>query len=86
MTTVVILMMGFGVILIISAIETDPATGNGMSVLQTFSDVWNNRVSFSQPGGATGGATNAPSTQPAAAGTSVRQTYAVQHYIRSRYR
>ena len=55
MTTVVILMMGFGAILIISAIETDPNTGNSVSVLQTISDVWNNRVSFTQPSMTTGG-------------------------------
>lgn len=49
MTTVVILMMGFGAILIISAIETDPTTGADVSVLQTFRDVWDNRLDFSQP-------------------------------------
>lgn len=49
MTTVVILMIGFGAILIISAIETDPATGKDVSVTQTFRDVWDNQLDFSQP-------------------------------------
>lgn len=42
MTLLIVLMFGLGTVLIVSAIETDPATGNSISVLQTMQDVWNN--------------------------------------------
>ena len=64
MTTVVILILGFGAILIISALETDPSTGNSVSVLQTISDVWNNKVSFAQPSSSTPGSASTPSPSP----------------------
>ncbi len=55
MTLIVVLLWGLGAVLIISAIETDPKTGKSVSVLQTISDVWNNRLDFSQPAAAGGG-------------------------------
>ena len=57
MTLVVVLWFGLGVVLIVSAIETDPATGKSVSVLKTISDIWNDRVDFTQP--ATPGAASA---------------------------
>lgn len=49
MTLVVVLLLGAGFVLIISAIETDPTTGRSVSVTKTISDIWNDRVSFQQP-------------------------------------
>lgn len=49
MTLLVVLMLGAGFVLIISAIETDPSTGKSISVLKTIGDIWNDRVSFQQP-------------------------------------
>src|SRR5215471_2354771 len=46
MTLLVVLMWGFGTVLIISAMETDPATGHSVSVLQTIQDIWQNKLSF----------------------------------------
>lgn len=48
MTTIVILLLGLGAVLLISSLETDPATGQSVSVLNTISDIWNDRVNFSQ--------------------------------------
>lgn len=50
MTLLVVLMLGLGAVLIVSAFETDPGTGHSVPVLQTIADVWNNTVDFSQPG------------------------------------
>jgi hypothetical protein len=61
-TLVVVLLFGLGSVLIISAIQTDPATGKSTSVLATIQDVWNNKLDFTQPtsapaanGGGSGG-------------------------------
>lgn len=61
MTTVVILLLGFGAILIVSAIESNP-DGSDVSVLQTISDVWNDKLNFTQ--GNTNNSTNS-GTPPA---------------------
>lgn len=64
MTLLVVLMFGFGAVLIISAIETDPKTGKSVSITQTINDIWNNTVDFSQPaesGGNAGGGQTANS-------------------------
>lgn len=37
-------MLGTGIVLIVSAIETDPKTGKSVSILQTVSDIWNNNL------------------------------------------
>lgn len=55
MTLLVVLMWGAGAILIVSAIETDPSTGQSVSVLQTVSDIWNDKVDFHQPASTSGG-------------------------------
>ncbi len=49
MTLVVVLLFGLGSVLILSAIETDPATGKSVSVLLTIANVWNNKLDVSQP-------------------------------------
>lgn len=56
MTLVVVLLFGLGSVLIISAIQTDPATGKSTSVIQTAQAIWADKVNFSQP--ATPPATN----------------------------
>lgn len=94
MTLVVVLLFGFGALLVISAIETDPTTGKSVSVLQTIGDVWNNRVDFSQPGtnASTGGGGSAgqfvyqppsPSTTTLAAAQTYQQAV-VASYLANR--
>ena len=51
MTLVVVLLLGLGSVLFISAIETDPTTGKSVSVPQTVQQLWNSQVNFSQPPG-----------------------------------
>lgn len=87
MTTVVILMIGFGAVLIISSLETDPTTGQPVSIVQTVQDIWNDDVNFSQtaPTTTTG---NPPGTYPATnivpdTGPNVQD--AVGDYLRYRY-
>ena len=55
MTLVVVLLLGLGSVLFISAIETDPTTGKSVSVIATIQQIWNNDVNFSQPAGPGGG-------------------------------
>ena len=43
MTTLVILLLGYGAVLIVSAIESN-ADGSDVSVMQTISDIWNDKV------------------------------------------
>ena len=101
MTTVVILMIGFGAILIISAIETDPTTGKSVNVLQTMVDVWQDNLDFSQPtpppsSGAASGKSGQPGqssaiTQPGilpggtAAPSLAFRSDLVRHDVRYRY-
>lgn len=47
MTTLVILLLGLGAVLISSSLESNP-DGSDVSVLQTISDIWNDKVNFSQ--------------------------------------
>lgn len=54
MTLLVVLMLGAGVVLIVSSIQTDPTTGKSVSVLQTISNIWNNKLTGSQAGFAAG--------------------------------
>lgn len=49
MTLVVVLLLGLGAVLVVSAIETDPTTGKSVSVIQTAQDIWANNVNFAQP-------------------------------------
>ena len=58
MTRVIVLMLGTGVVLIVSSIETDPKTGKSVSILQTVSDIWNNNLPGTSSAGA--GAGQAP--------------------------
>lgn len=51
MTLVVVLLLGLGAVLIVSAIETDPTTGKSVSVLQTVQQIWNDQIDFGQPAG-----------------------------------
>lgn len=51
MTLVVVLLLGLGAVLIVSAIETDPTTGKSVSVVKTIAEIWNDQVDFSQPAG-----------------------------------
>ncbi len=86
MTLIVVLLWGLGAVLVISAIETDPKTGKSVSVLQTISDVWNNRLDFSQPaaagGGGSGGGFLAQQQQQQSA--SSYQNAAIASYLKSR--
>jgi hypothetical protein len=47
MTTVVILLLGLGAVLITSSIESTP-NGSDVSLLQTISDIWNDQVNVQQ--------------------------------------
>jgi hypothetical protein len=49
MTLLVVLFLGAGAILVASAIESDPKTGENVSILKTLSGIWNNTADFSQP-------------------------------------
>ena len=55
MTLVVVLLLGLGSVLVISAIETDPTTKKSISVMTTIQQLWDNNVNFSQPAGPGGG-------------------------------
>ena len=91
MTLVVVLLFGFGALLVISSIETDPTTGKSVSVLQTIGDVWNNRVDFSQPsaegGGGSAGSFAYQPPSPSTTTLAANQTYqqaVVASYLKSR--
>lgn len=75
MTTVVILLLGAGLVLITSAVEST-ASGSDVSILQTISDIWQDKVNFQQ------GNTPAPGTgsgpAPSQGGTAYGQ--AMQMY------
>lgn len=47
MTTVVILLIGLGAVLLVSAFESNP-DGSDVSVIQAVTDIWNNNLNFSQ--------------------------------------
>ena len=64
MTLVVVLMLGLGVALVVSSIETDPATGRSVSLVQTFQDIWNDKVNFSQPQVSSGNPGSSSSNSP----------------------
>ena len=49
MTLLVVLLLGLGGVLVVSAIETDPGTGKSVSIMGTLGDIWNNTLDFSQP-------------------------------------
>jgi len=49
MTLLVVIILGAGMVLIASAIETDKTTGKSVSIIQTIKDIWNGGVDFSQP-------------------------------------
>ena len=66
MTLVVVLLLGLGSVLFISAIETDPTTGKSVSVIATIQQIWNNDVNFSQPAGPGGGGGGTAKTYMAA--------------------
>ena len=51
----VVLLLGLGSVLVISAIETDPTTGKSISVIATIQQIWDNNINFSQPAGPGGG-------------------------------
>ena len=55
MTLVVVLLLGLGSVLFISAIETDPTTGKSVSVIATIQQIWSDQVDFGQPQGPGGG-------------------------------
>lgn len=92
MTLVVVLMFGLGGVLIASAVETDPKTGKSVSITQTISDIWNDKVDFSQPGGAAsngGGAGGQfvyvpPSPNTTTLATASYQNAAVASYLQTR--
>jgi hypothetical protein len=91
LTLVVVLLFGLGSVLVMSAIETDPATGKSVSVLQTIANVWNNQLDFSQPassGGGGGGGGFAYYVPPSpSTATLAAQTYtnaSVAAYLRTR--
>lgn len=52
MTIVVLLLLGFGSVLVVSGLE-------GVPLMQTFSDIWNDQVTIGQ-----GGQTTGPTTTP----------------------
>lgn len=90
MTLVAILLFGLGAVLVMSAIETDKTTGKSVSVLQTISDVWNDRLDFSQPGQTGGSAatyvTASPSTSTLLAAQPAQsyQNAATLNYLQTR--
>lgn len=75
MTLLVVLMLGAGAVLILSAIQTDPATGQSVSVIQTIRNVWNNKLTPSQAGfNAGANAATAVATATPATGGAVNLT------------
>jgi hypothetical protein len=63
MTTVVILLLGLGSVLIVSAIESNP-DGSDVSVIQTVKDVWDDTLNFQQGNTPSAGSTGTPNGVP----------------------
>lgn len=79
MTTVIILMYGAGAILIISAISTDPTTGNSPSIIGTLLEIWYGKSETKATAkGETAGSTPSPAK---ATGTATAPTHAATFWL-----
>lgn len=84
MTTVIILMYGAGAILVISALSTDPNTGQSPSIIATLLEIWfgKGEMKSTAPGeGPAGSQQSAAHNQPGMAGTATERTHAATYWL-----